>query len=169
MAQHLSLHQAPPWIGPSCIPRRLQKAIDHCHKAFRRLRQAERDPLVHDMELDELQVAQSKATSAATQATKQFCHQLWQKCVGKAHKALLHNPRQFWRWASHATRWNLKSMAAGIQPIHDKDGVLQLEVWHDPFATLAADPTGNSQSPAVWMPIAEDETLPILASLDQDF
>jgi hypothetical protein len=54
VAKDLDLHQAPPHVGPSSVPHLLWQAIDHCSKAFWPLRNAEQDPLVHDVELEEL-------------------------------------------------------------------------------------------------------------------
>jgi len=83
------------------------------------------DPLAHDVEIKELRIAHTKAAQQAMRATKMFRRRLWHKRIHKVHVALLHNPRQFWQWASLTTQWNLKASAAGIQPVRDKAGVLQ--------------------------------------------
>jgi hypothetical protein len=175
VASDLKLHQAPPRAGPSCVPKRLGRVINHRRKAFQRLRQAKADPLLHKVEIAALHTAHVTAAKQATQATKMFRQRLWYKRIRVAHGNLLHNPCQFWRWASMTTRWNLKASAAGIQPVRDQEGVLQttlpgqLAVWRTHFATLASDPTGNSQDPCKWRNIATDETLPALTGLDANF
>jgi hypothetical protein len=175
VAADLSLHQVPPREGPSCVPKSLGRVINHRRKAFRRLRRAKADPLMHDVEITALHTAHATAAKQATQATKLFRRRLWHKRIRKAHCALLHNPRQFWRWASLTARWNLKASAAGIQPVRGRDGELkttlpeQLEVWRTHFGDLATDTTGNSQDPGKWRAVAEDETLPALRGLDADF
>jgi hypothetical protein len=175
VANDLELHQAPPRTGPSCVPKSIGRIINARRKAFRRLRRAKADPLAHDAELDELQVTHVRAAKQATQATRMFRRRLWHKRIRKAHVNLLHNPRQFWKWASMTARWNLKASAAGIQPVRDRDGVLQttlpkqLEVWRTHFGDLAKDQTGHSQDPDHWKALAEDESLPALTGLDGDF
>ena len=175
VATDLDLHQVPPREGPSCVPKSLGKVINHRRKAFRRLRRAKEDPLAHDVEIEALHVSHGIAAKQASQATKLFRRKLWHKRVRKAHCALLHNPRQFWRWASLTARWNLKASAAGIQPVRGQDGELkttlpeQLEVWRTHFGNLATDITGNSQDPSRWQAIAEDTSLPALPNLDDDF
>jgi hypothetical protein len=174
IASNLELHQAPPRTGPSCVPKSIGRIINSRRKAFRRLRRAKADPLAHDAELDELHATHVRATQQATKATKMFRRRLWHKRIKKAHCALLHNPRQFWKWASMTARWNLKASAAGIQPVRDQHGVLQttlpeqLEVWRTHFGGLAKDQTGNSQDPVHWRALAEDETLSTLTGLDSD-
>lgn len=127
------------------------------------------------MEIAALHTAHVTAAKQATQATKMFQRRLWYKRIQVAHGNLLHNPCQFWRWASMTTRWNLKASAAGIQPVRDQEGVLQttlpgqLAVWRTHFAMLASDPTRNSQDPGKWRNIATDQTLPALTGLDADF
>jgi hypothetical protein len=131
--------------------------------------------MVHDVEIEELKAARETSKKRAIKATRMFRRKLWHKRVKKAHCALLRHPRRFWSWASMTAKWKLKSAAAGIQPIRDKEGVLkttlpeQLEVWRDHFGTLAADQTGNSQDPKKWWEIAKDKTLPALQGLDGDF
>jgi hypothetical protein len=175
VANDLSLHQVPPREGPSCVPTSLGRVINHRRKAFRRLRQAKADPLAHDVEIEALHISHLIAAKQASQATKLFRRKLWHKRVPKAHCALLHNPHQFWHWASLTARWNLKASAAGIQPVRGRDGELkttlpeQLEVWRTHFGELAADVTGNSQDPGPWQAIAEDTSLPALPGLDDDF
>jgi hypothetical protein len=34
VASDLKLHQAPPRVGPSCVPKRLGRVINHRRKAF---------------------------------------------------------------------------------------------------------------------------------------
>ena len=102
----------------------------------------------------------------------QFRRHLWHKRVAKAHANLLHNPKQFWKWASYTAKRNLKSAAGGIQPIMNAAGDLVvtlpeiLEAWHAHFKRLATDISGNSGDPTKWQPIAEAETLPNLPGLD---
>jgi hypothetical protein len=175
VTKDLSLHQVPPREGPSCVPMSIGRVINHRRKAFRRLRRAKADPLAHDVEIAELHTAHAVAAQQAMRATKMFRRRLWHKRIRKAHCALLHNPRQFWRWASLTARWNLKASAAGIQPVRDRAGVLQttlpeqLEVWRTHFGDLASDVTGNSQDPGRWQTIAQDTTLCALDGLDDDF
>ena len=99
---------------------------------------------------------------------------MWHKRVAKAHANLLHNPRQFWKWASYTAKWNLKSAGGGVQPIMNPDSVLVvtlpeiLEAWCAHFKRLVSDVSGNSGDPEKWRATAGDETLDPLPGIDGD-
>jgi hypothetical protein len=130
------------------------------------------DPTTADAELAEAEKCHLECTKQARSLVSKFCRRLWQKRVAKAHANLLHNPKQFWKWASYTAKWNLKSSAGGIQPILNEDGVLVvtlpeiLAAWRSHFKRLATDITGNSGSPTKWQHIANNETLGALPGLD---
>jgi hypothetical protein len=131
-----------------------------------------KDPGTHEVELEEAEARHQVCTKRARSLVTKFRRRLWQKRVAKAHANLLHNPKQFWKWASYTAKWNLKSAAGGIQPIKNSEGVLVvtlpeiLEAWRCHFKKLASDLTGNSGSPAKWAPIAADVSLESLPGLD---
>ena len=172
IAAELELHNSVAPSGPSIVPTKLRRSINSRRKAWRKVLALLKDPRSHDVELDEAEAAHLACTKRARSLVTKFRRRLWHKRVAKAHANLLHNPKQFWKWASYTAKWNLKSAAGGIQPIMNAAGDLVvtlpeiLEAWRAHFKRLATDISGNSGDPTKWRPIAEDETLPNLPGLD---
>jgi hypothetical protein len=172
IAAELELHNSPRQSGPSVVPTKLHRSINTRRKAWRKVLAMLKDPLAHDVEIDETEEQYSRCKKRTRSLVSKFRRKLWHKRVAKAHANLLHNPKQFWKWASYTAKWNLKSAAGGVQPIMNADGVLVvtlpeiLEAWRSHFKRLATDITGNSLDPEKWRPIADDTTLDPLPDLD---
>jgi hypothetical protein len=174
IAKEMELHNSTRQSGPSVVPTKLRRSINTRRKAWRKVLRMLKDPEAHDVELEEAEERHSECRKRTSKLITKFRRRLWQKRVAKAHANLLHNPKQFWKWASYTAKWNLKSAAGGIQPIMNAAGELVvtlpeiLEAWRSHFKRLATDVTGNSQHPEKWQAIAEDETLGPLPNIDGD-
>ena len=126
-----------------------------------------KDPEAHDAKLAKAKTRYAMCKAQTRRRITLFRRKLWQKRVAKAHANLLHNPKQFWKWASSTAKWN-------VQPIMNAAGTLAvtlpeiLDAWRSHFQRLATDVTGNSQNPAKWKDIAADDSLAPLRHLDQD-
>jgi hypothetical protein len=139
IADELELHNSPRQSGPSVAPTKLRHSINKRRKAWRKVLAMLKDPLAHDVELDEAEDQCSRCEKRTRSPVSSFRRKLWHKRVAKAHANLLHDPKQFWKWASCTAKWNLKSAAGGVQPIKNADGVLVvalpeiLEAWRGHF------------------------------------
>ena len=174
IAKEMDLVNSPCQSGPSVIPTKLRRSINTRRKAWRKVLRLLKDPTSHDVEIDEAEAWHLHCQKKASSAVSKFRRKLWQKRVKKVHANLLHNPRQFWQWASYTAKWNLKPLSGGIQPIKNSEGELVvtlpeiLEAWRHHYKKLATDVSGNSGDPTKWNPIAEDDSLNALPNIDQD-
>jgi len=154
IAAELELHNSPRPSGPSVLPSKLRWSINKRRKAWRKVLAQLKDPEAHDAELDESEAHYLACKKETRSLVTRFRRKLWHKRVAKAHANLLHNPKQFWKWASYTAKWNLKSAAGGVQPIMNADGDLVvtlpeiLDAWRSHFKRLATDRTGNSGDPS---------------------
>ena len=99
----------------------------------------------------------------------------WKRRIQKASEHLQTEPRNFWKWASNIAGWSPRCKVSGVQPVkHAGSGSLLTEVtaisaaWRDHYGRLAADPTGNSQSPDRWTRWGQCPQRKHLEYLDED-
>ena len=155
IASDLNLHQKVTGRAPPRVRRSVKSAIRARRHAFQRLRDAEEgwdDP-------DALEAATQDHTASilkARRAIRISGRKAWHKIVRTAHANMRHNPHGFWKWASSCAGWQLKSGAAGIQPVYGSDGVLLTDLeaiskaWADHYGGLATDVSGHGQDPEYW-------------------
>jgi len=124
----------------------------------------------------------SRAYKVQRKLTKQLAKKAktdrWYQAIRDAEENKKKDPRQLWKWCAELGGWNRKRQTQKLQPMCDKNGVLQTdavrvgEVWYEHYAHLAADLTGHSQNSGYWdtvlHPTIDSSTVPILPGLNED-
>jgi len=124
----------------------------------------------------------SRAYKAQRKLTKQLAKKAkterWYQAIRDAEENKKNDPRQLWKWCAELGGWSRKRQTQRLQPMCDKNGVLQTdaarvgEVWFEHYAHLAADLTGHSQDPEYWdgvlSPNTNSSTVPTLPGLNED-
>ncbi|CAN0380170.1 unnamed protein product, partial [Ascophyllum nodosum] len=98
----------------------------------------------------------------------------WKRRIQKASEHLQTEPRNFWKWASNIAGWSPRCKVSGCNRETRGIRILLTEVtaisaaWRDHYGRLAADPTGNSQSPDRWTRWGQCPQRKHLEYLDED-